>query len=447
MVEKIQGKILGLALIVSLILVFVPFASSFFTAKISNVSVFVSDSQTDQPTGSSSGSAGGRILPVVGNTVVTPEKKPPINTNTTPSNNTVPQATQPEQGSQPSIISFLPLAVADLTQKIPDFGAILSKLNISNAEDVASLNNYNIFLPGLKKIGDNKIPTEIVFVQLANRKIDALIKLDFSNSDVVAQKINVFPGESMHLILKPKARAKAVSGYIIFKSYNPKVAFTGRYIPSFNMALSALSGSDITSSHIVKNSTKITSELDQQFTVLNFNYNDDDKDGIYTADIKAPVAKGEYEVVSSIDYGGAVENKKDIKFTTLIDPEGYIYEKSGDKELRINNAVVSLYRFNNDKYELWSAGEFGQENPQITDTTGNYAFLVPAGTYYITVSVPNYYFFQGDAFSVAEGKEIHANIALKKEFDLSALINWNTVLIFILFCLVAYNFFRDAKRV
>ena len=213
------------------------------------------------------------------------------------------------------------------------------------------------------------------------------------------------------------------------------------------MALSALSGSDITSSHIVKNSTKITSELDQQFTVLNFNYNDDDKDGIYTADIKAPVAKGEYEVVSSIDYGGAVENKKDIKFTTLIDPEGYIYEKSGDKELRINNAVVSLYRFNNDKYELWSAGEFGQENPQITDTTGNYAFLVPAGTYYITVSVPNYYFFQGDAFSVAEGKEIHANIALKKEFDLSALINWNTVLIFILFCLVAYNFFRDAKRV
>ena len=82
----------------------------------------------------------------------------------------------------------------------------------------------------------------------------------------------------------------------------------------------------------------------------------------------------------------------------------------------------------------------GQENSQITDATGNYSFLVPAGTYYLTVKAQGYSTYQSDAISVSEGKEIHSNIALKKQFDLLSLINWNTILIIILFCIVIYNF-------
>ncbi len=453
MAEKIENKILGLAFIVSFILVLAPVAGNFFTAEISNVSVYVPGVEESQ-----TGPGGGGYYPPVP-TSTPPEKKPippAINPSVQPEKNILPEKTPTP--STPAIISLLPMAVADLTQKIPDFSRILSKLNISSAEDIVKLQNYNIFLPGLKELTGasfasltqeqkNKIPAETMFVLLGDGKIDALTKLDFSDAGVVKQKINVFSGESLRLILKPKPGAKTVSGYMLFKTPATKIAFTGKYIPSFNVALSALSSAGVSSNYVPKSGVALLPQNDQQFVILNFNYNDDDKDGIYVADIKAPVVKGEYEVVSSIDYGGQVAEKKDIKFTTLVDPEGYIYERTGDKELRINNATVSLYKLNEaGGYELWNAGEFGQENPQITDATGNYAFLVPAGTYYITVSAPNYYLFQGDAFSVAEGKEIHANIALKKEFDVLALFNWNTILIIILFCLVAYNFFRDAKK-
>ena len=99
-----------------------------------------------------------------------------------------------------------------------------------------------------------------------------------------------------------------------------------------------------------------------------------------------------------------------------------------------------------DWYEPWDAITYGQENPQITDTTGNYSFLVPAGTYYLTVSALGYNSYKTDNFSVIEGKEIRNNISLKEEFDWSSLLNWDTVFIIILFCLVFYNFYMDVKE-
>jgi len=118
----------------------------------------------------------------------------------------------------------------------------------------------------------------------------------------------------------------------------------------------------------------------------------------------------------------------------------------GDKELRINNAVVSLYKLNaKNQYELWTANEYGQENPQITDSTGKYSFLVPEGTYYLSVKAPGYYFYQSDAISVKEGREVHSNISLKREFNFVSFLNFDTISIIILFCFVAFDFYRDWK--
>jgi hypothetical protein len=317
---------------------------------------------------------------------------------------------QPENIQQPTVTSGpLSLAVAGLSQKIPEFAGILSNLNIKNAQDVANLQNYNIFLPGLKEIGINKIPTDTMFVMLGNKNIDAETKLNFSSAAAAPEEINVLAAKQMHLVVKPSSPVKEVSGYVLFESPN---------LPNPN----------------------------QNFSVLKFSYTEN-SDGTYVADINSPAVAGQYQIVTSIDYVDAKLGQKEIKTTTLVDPDGYIYENAGNGELRINGAVVSLYDLNSkNQYELWNAKEYGQENPQITDATGNYSFLVPVGTYYLTVKMPGYYSYQSNAFPVMEGKEIHSNVALKKEFNFYSLINWNTVLMIILFCLVFYNFYRDARR-
>ena len=455
MIKK-ENKVVFFAGILVFVSIFFFVAGKFMAAETSNVTVYVPGTQEDQVP--ASGGSGGNALLLLNKA---PESVAP-DQETTPSPDTItrPVAKPVVQNNPTTVTTLLPLAVADLSQKIPEFGATLSKLGVNNAADVENLKNYSIFLPGIKEITGtdfsnltksqkNQIPTEILFVSLGNGKIDALAKLDFSDSsNVIGKRTNVFTGETMRLIVKPKLPAKSVSGYVLFKSQAGKIAYTGKYIPSFNIALASLAGSKANSAvapatNVVKPSAP--SQSSSQFVVLSFSYNDDDKDGIYVADIKAPVVTGEYEIVTKIDDGAGIP--KVINFTTLVDPEGYIYEQTSGKELRINNATVSLYHLNNaNQYELWNANEYGQENPQVTGATGNYSFLVPAGTYYLTVKTSGYYLFQSDAFSVAEGKEIHANIALKREFDLSSVLNWNIILIAILFCLVIYNFYMDIRR-
>ena len=69
------------------------------------------------------------------------------------------------------------------------------------------------------------------------------------------------------------------------------------------------------------------------------------------------------------------------------------------------------------EYALWAADEFSQRNPQTTDVTGKYAFLVPQGTYYLTVEARGYPDYRGEPFAVREGDSIHENIELpQKQF-------------------------------
>ena len=99
----------------------------------------------------------------------------------------------------------------------------------------------------------------------------------------------------------------------------------------------------------------------------------------------------------------------------MIDPEGYIYEKNGNKETRVPEARVSIFQKNpqNGNFELWLAKNYQQVNPQKTDKSGNYSFLVTEGVYKLAVSAEGYYNFDGKEFSVEEGRGVHENIALK----------------------------------
>ncbi|MBU0974973.1 hypothetical protein KKD03_04710, partial [Patescibacteria group bacterium] len=65
------------------------------------------------------------------------------------------------------------------------------------------------------------------------------------------------------------------------------------------------------------------------------------------------------------------------------------------------------------QFELWQGQTYDQQNPQTTDKTGEYEFLVPAGKYYFKITVPNYQEYQSKEFTAKEGEIISQNIELK----------------------------------
>lgn len=152
-------------------------------------------------------------------------------------------------------------------------------------------------------------------------------------------------------------------------------------------------------------------------------------------------------MITLIEYEDSDLGTRMIKLTTVIDPEGYVYEKIDNQELRITNAVVSIYQLNseNSEYELWQANDYNQKNPQTTDKTGRYSFLVPEGTYYLAVEASGYSSYQSEPFTVQEGAGVHQNIELKAKNSWLKIFDWKVMAIFLLFVLMIWNFWKDRR--
>ena len=228
---------------------------------------------------------------------------------------------------------------------------------------------------------------------------------------------------------------------MVFKSKKPSP--TLNQMPFHNVAASVLFAEPVFA--YAQEQPVRTEEL---LLFMEFEYADLDGDGIYTAEIQAPLVAGEYEIITVMDYEDLSLGTKEIRLTTVIDPEGYVYTQLPEGKTRIVGAVVSLFWLNPkmEQYQLWPAKEYQQENPQITDDTGIYSFLVPPGLYYLKVEAPHYPVYQSDAFSVEEGKGIHMNIELKGKFWWLQLIDWKIFVVVIFGVLLLYNFYRDTIR-
>lgn len=102
----------------------------------------------------------------------------------------------------------------------------------------------------------------------------------------------------------------------------------------------------------------------------------------------------------------------------LVDPAGYIYYQNHAKEeIRIADARVTLERKEGDKFIVWNAQEFGQVNPQITKEDGEYAFLVPAGTYRLLIEKDGFSKVETESFSV-DDQLIIKNIEMQKKYNI-----------------------------
>jgi hypothetical protein len=240
-------------------------------------------------------------------------------------------------------------------------------------------------------------------------------------------------------MIKADKPVKSIKGYIVLKStINDQSSGFKNLGLRFKGLLSALNF--ITPVN--------AAEIEERLVLLEFEYTDPDGDGIYTADIQAPAVEGEYEIITVIDHEDPELGAKEIRMITVIDPEGYIYEKVGDQELRIAEASIFAYWLNpqTKAYELWPAKRYQQENPQVTNKTGKYSFLVPEGIYYLEVQADGYKTYIGNPFEVRKGNGIHFNIELKHKYSLLKNIDWQTILVLLLAVLLLYNFYRDKKR-
>lgn len=138
--------------------------------------------------------------------------------------------------------------------------------------------------------------------------------------------------------------------------------------------------------------------------------------GDFTAVIITP-EKGEHELNITIYYtDGSVEK---ITRELLIDPYGYVYRQTAGflglgetREERLPEATVSLYWLNDQAvWELWPAEKYNQENPQETDQTGEYSFMVPAGKYYVQSEKDGYNSYKSEEIEVID-TIVNLNIAM-----------------------------------
>ena len=346
----------------------------------------------------------------------------------------------PTEAINQFVLSPVPQEISDLIEKFPQLSKTLKAIGVSKITDVSKLLDNPLILPNISQITADKgdIPTEIIFVKTGNGLIDYSTTLSLNEQGHPQQQVTTLVNQFVQLIIKPNKPAKAIKGYLVFKQNSMKPA-------------AKIDGSKFTASLLQQEIN-----INQALVLSTFDFVNVDNNGIWTADITTPVVDGRYEILTVIDYQDQRLQPKELSMITVVDPEGYVYAQTVEGiEGRIPNAKVSIYWLNPStgsgqaqKYELWPAKDFQQVNPQITDNTGKYSFLVPEGTYYLKVEAHSYLTYQGNSFIVQKDNGIHQNIELKSKNWLLRVSFWEIIILIILIVgtiFLALNFYKDRK--
>lgn len=324
------------------------------------------------------------------------------------------------------VLGNLPSEITDLITKFPELGKVFSSVGVVNISDLSKLQDITFNLP---KIVDSKNPpTDVVFTKTGEGQIDIVSTLNIGKDGVVKQKIHTLGGKPIILRIKPEGKAEGVKGLLTFKRKSEAVVA--------NFSTNSLLASAMVSLGSLGEKKQITEEK-PELLIFAFEYTDPDLDGIYTANIETPQVAGEYEVITVIDYTDKKQGSKELRMVTVIDPEGYVYEKDSEgREIRISDATVSIFKVTSSGDSLWDAKKYSQDNPQTTDKTGKYAFLVPEGKYFLTVESDGHDLYKGETFEVSEGNPVHENIELiNKHGWLYNLLDWKIGIIILLFAI------------
>jgi hypothetical protein len=396
------------------------------------------------------------------------------------------------------VLAPLPQGIRALAAKFPSFGKMLGEVGVTRLSDLEKLQGVALNLPGLtERSGINStvvrtgtlasmvgvplaklsasfkqsLPSETVFARAGGELIDLNASVIVSDTGDVSQKINTESGQILRLAIKPESAATSVKGYLSFLKRNTVSKETEYPNSMLASAISALPvfGKKVASSSVAAASTAYSassnvaassaksaasaspvasSQIEDKLVLLAFDYSDPDKDGIWTADVNAPVVAGEYEVMTIISYVDPQLGVRQVRLVTVVDPEGYVYEKNGTKETRIPDTIVSIFELDSTtgQFVMWPAATYHQENPQKTGVSGTYSFLVPPGKYRITAAASGYTSYEGQSFDVQVGSGVHQNIELVPNNGWLKVFDWKVILLVIVVLLLFFNFYRDYRR-
>lgn len=364
------------------------------------------------------------------------------------------------------VLAPLPNDFQDLALKFPKLKKTFEKTGVRKFTDIGKLENAKLKLPGLTELilsantmgqesvrgislsdlsesAISRMPFGVIFVKSGGGLVDIGAVLSLSEEGTAIQSIQTIAGQKLQLIVKIESPAETVSGYLVFKSKNisePPVSRQNIFSRFLSAAENVLPFSIESAQAAEKENDGEKRLMLEKFEYENKGY------GVYFATIDSPAIEGLYEIITEINYKDFPA--EEIKLLTIVDPEGYIYKKSGNMEARIFGAETSLYWLNLEtgSYELWPAKEYQQENPQITDKKGTYSFLVPEGRYYLQVKASGYAEWKGDPFDVREGSGIHINIGMSPNGWRQMTLDWKVVLLLAILILLFYNFYRDKIR-
>ena len=310
-------------------------------------------------------------------------------------------------------------------------GSNLPEVNVNTNLSSQSLAIQTVPVSQLSVAQSQKLPTDLVFVRTADEKIDLNVKLSIDNNGLALQTLNTIQGQNLKFVVKPEQSAKSVIGYLIFKSNTTAEGQSSHGGLSFGKALTA----DALYADELTGTVGPNTDL-----VLNKFFFKDTGNGVWTADVASPAATGKYELRTVVNYKDTGKTPKQISMMVVVDPEGYIFQKLNSGEFRITGADVSIFWLNpkTKAYELWPANDFRQTNPQTTDVTGRYAFLVPPGMYYLKVTAPSYSDYQNAPFKVEESKGVFMNIEMRQEWSFVNLFSVQNILLGIISVVLIY---------
>jgi hypothetical protein len=324
-----------------------------------------------------------------------------------------------------------PVNIQDLAVKFPQLANTFKALGMGNTINTKELSNTMLVLPtiadtlgsllvkgnsafqgvSLAELSANAkavIPTNVVFARTPDEKIDYGMSLTVASNGAVQQTMKTLVNKVIELVVKPDNPVTSVDGYLVLVKTNAG--------PVANTLMGA-------GKQPQANPASVKSP--QGVIVSQFQYAETTGAGIYTSQIETPSIDGQYKIVTVLNYKNASLGSKELDMTALIDPEGYVYVQSSLGETRIANVVISIYWLNpaTNAFELWPAKNYSQFNPQKTDVTGKYSFLVPPGNYYMTATKTGYKPYKSDNLIVQTGSAVEQDIIITKtSFNL-----WNWI--------------------
>ncbi|MFA6436634.1 MAG: fibronectin type III domain-containing protein [Candidatus Paceibacterota bacterium] len=142
----------------------------------------------------------------------------------------------------------------------------------------------------------------------------------------------------------------------------------------------------------------------------------DDK---WQAKIETPPGKNQYEIKIILYYKDK-RREEILVGNALIDPYGYVYQEVVEpyahlfakriaswqfsyKENRLEGVKVSLFvKSKENKWVLFDANKYNQANPQYTDSSGSFGFMVPQGVYYIEAQKDGFGGHKTESFEVKD---------------------------------------------